>query len=235
MEVICALCAEVSGTDSSRLSVALDDPNMVNACLTRTRHYAIIPSVGPIVRGHSLLVTRDHRYSVFADSDTAALLEITDLLGTFRLRREFFRSPETTLLCFEHGSLLPCASLCSTAHAHLHLMPVPPESAAAAFRAFAREAAHLPSLRHLGAAIAAFSSYLVAFSFDHSGTARNVIVQDASTVPSQHLRRVVSRSLGRPHWNWKTHPNASLLRQTVAAGFSLNTRIGKHTTLLSES
>jgi len=224
----CAICEELSASPRTRLSGALSDDAISNAILTTSDHFAVIPSVGPLVLGHSLVVTREHSNNVIAslsDYESHDLRNICECSMTVLLDR----CPGLQLLCFEHGSKRgPRHSLCSTSHGHIHLVPLSTTDAMAVLDSVGGQGLEVQDFHELSDSIGRMEEYIVAFCLMQDRDELRGVIRDASHVPSQYLRRLVADRLGIAAWDWKTNANADLLRRTLALGFEPNKKVTLH-------
>lgn len=221
----CAICEELSCAGETRLSSALGDSYVTNATLAISDNFAVIPSVGPLVAGHCLLVTRQHSSNVIAGLDQPKLDELGGICkeSVEKLIREF---SNMRLFCFEHGSRCELQnSLCSTSHGHLHQLPFRKGDIDAVLDAAGGQKFSVPSLVDLNALLQAVEEYIVAFSLTSDCARLEGIVMDASSAPSQYFRKLIAMQIGNSRWDWKTDGNAGLLRNTLALGFEHNKNI----------
>lgn len=224
----CSICREVGGETGTRLSWALQDDALQNAVLAASRTFAIIPSVGPLVVGHSLLVTRHHRCSIFGEIASRQLREIEFLLDEFWPFALRLDDIMPGLLCFEHGAPGNLESkLCSTTHAHLHIVPLFGNKCDVVLESLDGKPLELIDAHALQIALQGLKEYVLAFHVTRGGKLRHAKVIDAKNLPSQYMRLVVARQLGIDAWDWKAHPNSVLLRKTISLGFRLNCNVNE--------
>ena len=118
----CSICSQIAGDATGDLiSKALGDRFYVRRVPFESASFAVIPSVGPVTPGHSLLCPKSHTTSIARlDEEVAAeLLQFKSYLRAV-LRRIF----EAPVHCFEHGSGSTTRRiLCTVEHAHLHFVP----------------------------------------------------------------------------------------------------------------
>ena len=194
----CCLCSQIEGiAENDLIARLLPGEPYVRRVMLESRHFAAIPSLGPLVPGHSLLCPKSHVRS-FAELDLALEGEYS------RVKEEL---AETLRRCyggevhsFEHGNATDGSrTLCSVEHAHLHLLPMP--------RGFVIETGgwleldgSLGSLkRH-----AAGREYIV---YQAPGSA--VRFAAGGDFQSQLMRKVIADALGHDQeWNWRSVPNA---------------------------
>jgi len=209
----CAICDELGARDESMISQALGDYSTRNVVLDYTDRLAVIPSVGPLVPGHSLMVTRFHVPNLLASLHDQLIIEVETLLKRF-LHNAWV--PARVVFCFEHATLDECQPkrICTTTHAHLHLVPLTETQA--------REATSLASGTQAlisqapGPCDASYPTEYVALFTARRELRSPVIVLDASDLPSQYLRQKVSIVLGLPVWDWRELSNRQLLMEAQA-------------------
>ncbi|MCW3047073.1 MAG: hypothetical protein JWO74_1357 [Solirubrobacterales bacterium] len=166
-------------------------------------------SVGALVDGHVLVIPRAHELNAAAGApDPASRLAPYVDAVTGMLERNY----GPTCL-FEHGPVSPgTAPGCSIDHAHLHLVPWSGSLVVLAM------AAHPELLwrEYSGGLVnglppAPDTSYLLVQDSDGRGA-----VGSGDTIPSQALRRVIARELGRTEeWDWKTHAQLETQMSTI--------------------
>lgn len=224
MKRCCTICDELRLVGRSRLAEALGDCRIQNAVLCSSRNYVIIPSIGPLAIGHALLVTRDHKKSIMHSTAAEQLSEIGRLLHTLFESEIVRRTSGETLLCFEHGTTeTRDVDLCSTSHAHLHVLPLKETLVADVWRALGQQSeVEQRTLEGMCSTASRFREYIACFEFSASSAVRKGLVFDASDRPSQFMRCLIMRCLGEKNWDWKVDPRASILRETVDLGFKLN-------------
>ncbi|HVR06485.1 MAG TPA: hypothetical protein VMW75_00430, partial [Thermoanaerobaculia bacterium] len=168
-----------------------------------TAHFAALPSLGPLVPGHTLLCTKEHLRS-FAEvgvlGDT-----ICGELETLRLRlgsalEEIYGAP---VHGFEHGNGRGSARvLCTVEHAHIHLIPTAVHlwealSTCQDWKYFEIGGDSLYSHVRDG-------EYLY-----YESPERWAAIATAGEFESQYLRRIVAQAVGVPElWNWRANPRA---------------------------
>ncbi len=201
----CCLCGQIDGrADNDLIARLLPDQRYVRRVLLDSTGFAAIPSLGPLVPGHSLLCPRDHVRSLAA-LDPA-------LHGQFEEIRDELSAALRTLYqaeihMFEHGMGGPGTRvLCTVEHAHLHLLPLPAgldlELDLEPDRSWTRFDGTLASLR----ALSGGDEYL--FYRAPDGPAR-VLAPGGRPIASQYLRQLVAARIGRAdRWDWRTTPDA---------------------------
>lgn len=225
MSCYCPICAELNAESGTRLSMALGDQEVRNAVLGDSTSFALIPSVGPLALGHSLLVSKAHQSAIFGGLTVADYDQIQALFAAFSAKVVDRINPSLEILCFEHGAArtFPDRELCSTVHAHLHLVPLADHLVARIMKSVRGESLDSLSPLTLSPIIESLTEYLLVFRLSRRGEISGATIQDASELVPQFMRRLIADHIGNTNWNWKTHSDASLLRQTIHLGFEVNT------------
>ena len=223
----CAICDELSCAHETRLSKALGNSQVKNAAFAVSENLAVIPSVGPLVAGHCLLVTRRHSSNVLADLNQTQLDEL-DTLCNKSVEKLVRGRPNTRLFCFEHGSRCELReTLCSTSHGHLHQLPLQDEDIDAVLHAAGGQRFSVPAFIDIRALLRPAEEYIIAFSLTPGSSRSEGIFMDASNAPSQYLRKLIANQIGSSRWDWKVDRNADLLENTLTLGFERNMNIFK--------
>lgn len=202
----CCLCNQISGNETGDLiSQMLGEEEYVRRIPIETNRFAVVPSLGPIAPGHSLLCPKEHVESIvqlLRESSTES--EILNEMGAFLQRvrailRELFSKP---IHIFEHGpSPDDSRVICSVDHAHLHLLPADVEIVSQ-LRADSRWEAVHPDFRDLHGKIGRRE-----YQYYQSPDGRAFAAISGDGFESQYLRRVFAQTLGREgRWNWREYP-----------------------------
>ena len=109
----CALCVAVGQALGS------ERPSLQNRKLLETRGFVVLPSVGPLVPGHVMVVSKVHCHSLAA-MGTASIAEYDSLATRLRLA-PLLRDGEA--LEAEHGSTEDDKAGACVIHTHVHWMP----------------------------------------------------------------------------------------------------------------
>lgn len=210
----CCFCAELDGsaTDFHHLY-----PDLSGRIVLETDRFLALPSLGQLAPGHMLLVPRAHVTS-FGELDARARREASELYAVLRheLGRHFSRP-----VAFEHGSPRGAKTGgCGITHAHVHFVPLgerrcaTPDPAGAGWH----EAGSLTWLDEAAELADTGLGYLM-----WHGPEASPLLDVASDVPSQHLRRHVAALLGHGRWDWRD-AGAQLEMRTVLREFDLSVR-----------
>lgn len=192
MDRDCPLCSAVR--DAGRCDKR---PMIENTPLRQSERFLLIPCVGSLVAGQSIIVSREHFSSLTAMAE-GAVAEYDEFVR--RLLGE-----EDGWLEAEHGATdEDWAGACVT-HAHVHLIPgmarfaevfdgVLPEL-------YRGDRFQLPRAG-------------VPYVFLRGGLGQTRVFR-ADGLPSQMLRQAICASLGREDWDWRGLPRPHLLAETL--------------------
>ena len=110
---LCALCSVVA--DATRYA----EPFLYNSKLLETDRYVVVPSLGPLVPGHVMIVSKEHQESLVA-MGPAALDEYNDLAMKVRSGPLLH---DSNVLEAEHGSTSGNKAGACVVHTHVHFIP----------------------------------------------------------------------------------------------------------------
>ncbi len=199
MAVTCQLCEAVADATQSGGPARIE-----NFPIKLTDKFLLVPSVGPLFPGQSLIVSRQHFTSLGA-MGAAALNEYDSFVKSLL-------ASGSDWLEAEHGSTEDdCAGACVT-HMHVHLVPN-----AGGFQTVFDDV--LPLL-YRGSTLelpAQGTPYILL-----RANLGEVRVFDATGLPSQMLRQVICGALGRPDWDWRSIDRAHLIQDTLAYWRTVN-------------
>lgn len=197
----CCLCSQIRGDQENDLiSRLMPGTAYCRRISLECDHFAVVPSLGPLVPGHALICPKPHVKS-FAELDqrlTGAYRDFKALVLE-RVGAVF----GATVHCFEHGSARGGSRVvCTVDHAHLHVVPTNVEvfSLLASDRRWNATSGDPLELR----TIVGDDEYL--YYEDPCGSA---LVACAAGRPfdSQYLRKLFAEALGQAdRWNWREAP-----------------------------
>jgi len=203
----CCICSQVHGeADGDLIASLLPDQPYARRVLLETDKFAVIPSLGPLVPGHSLLCPKAHAPS-FASLDPLLHEELDR--ASDDLSAGLIRLYGGEIHTFEHGmSAASGRVLCTVAHAHLHVLPLPCD-----FRLDLDDAWTTFDGEHETLLALVGNDEYVLYSTP-DGAAWVLPARDRIVTP-QYMRRLVAAKLGRARdWNWRTSPNATAADRT---------------------
>jgi hypothetical protein len=212
----CAICNEILGRSGGNLPRALR--GTISARFAETKRYVVIPSVGALTPGHSLIVPSDHEHALLPG---ASISELRELYGKLLLLRG--DDPNTVLFAFEHGCTDPGLNFeaCGTIHAHLHVMPLP--SNVVDHLLYNRTSESM-TLGDIATRASGFCRFLAVFQW-HDVDSTHGWVAPADLFPSQYMRKKVAEALGIGQWRWQEDMRSDTVSATLALGYRLKMAI----------
>lgn len=205
----CCLCSQIAGQQSNDLIARLlpDEP-YVRRVMLDTPSFAVIPSLGPLVNGHSLVCPKSHIRS-FAHLGARAYDEFQSLKRAVRSKLQ--RLYGTGVHLFEHGmAATGNRILCTVDHAHMHFVPLPESLEIEAFEenGWTSFDGSLEHLRQLSGG----REYIY---YENPGGAARLLVSQHGEFESQYMRKLLANSLSRgKRWNWRENPDARSADET---------------------
>jgi ATP adenylyltransferase len=198
----CCVCSQIEGRPANDLIARmLPDQAYARRVMLESPSFAVIPSLGPLTSGHSLLCPKPHLKS-FAELDGGLHAEYRQMKSTLRSALSGKYSAEVCL--FEHGMARHGNRvLCTVDHAHLHFVPLPCgfDGALTADPGWIEFDGSIDMLRHLSAG----EEYVYVETPD--GVSR-LLTSDHGPFASQHMRKSIAERLGRGAcWNWREAPD----------------------------
>jgi hypothetical protein len=172
-----------------------------NTHLGSSERFIIVPALGPLVKGHVLVVSRVHLPSLAAMGSKA----IEEFGEVGEQVRASYASLGSNLLEAEHGATLVDTGGSCITHAHINLIP---------------ECGHLHDilsgiLPRLDVPPPFTNLSYVELPYILMKRGNSFVIYDATQVPSQLIRRMVCRHLGREDWDWAAFPRHNLVSDTI--------------------
>ena len=120
----CCLCSQIEGSSENDLIARmLPDAPYARRVMLENDSFAVIPSIAPLVHGHSLVCPKVHVRS-FAALDPGLYADYLDIKAKLRTALGHLYDAEVHI--FEHGSARTGTRvLCTVDHAHMHFVPLP--------------------------------------------------------------------------------------------------------------
>jgi ATP adenylyltransferase len=199
----CCLCSQIEGRqDNDLIAAMLPHVPYARRVMMETASFAVIPSLGALAPGHSLVCPKRHArsFSQISASEYAEFLQIKSVLTS-----TLFRLYGSRVHLFEHGMATEGNRvLCTVDHAHMHFVPLPDTfdiDAIQRLRWIRIEGAH-----ETIAAASEGSEYI--FYEDPNGEAR-LLRPDTIGFQSQYMRKLIAESIScGENWNWRERPDA---------------------------
>jgi len=189
----CDFCDEFSaGNDNAFAKIYAQQ--LKSRIVLRSENFAVMPSLGQIVEGHTLIVPVRH-YTALADMPAQIVDEVSELC--LRVRSTLAESYGPTVF-FEHGVRGTQAGGCGVDHAHLHAVPF----------ACAIEPIEQLKRSHPLKSVVGISDVNKQVSPDlpylyYEQTDGRAWTCEVDFIPSQYLRKMVAESLGVGAWDWR--------------------------------
>lgn len=199
----CYFCGQIAGRpDRDLIAALLPDEKYQRRVMLESEHFAVIPSLGPLTPGHSLLCSKTHAAS-FAALAPALQAELSQVKRELRQRLRAMYGGVAVI--FEHGMAGEGTRIpCTVDHAHMHFVPLAVS--------LEPELLRLLPWRVFDGSLAALAretrgeEYLLLESDD--GACR-VATRGAQGFESQFMRRAIAAQVGSAEaWNWRDAPNA---------------------------
>jgi diadenosine tetraphosphate (Ap4A) HIT family hydrolase len=192
---ICALCVAVA--DATRHAT----PFLHNQKLLETDRFIVLPSLGPLMPGHVMVVGKQHLDSL-ASMGRDGFEEYEQLANHLRTA-PFLRDGEP--LEAEHGSTANDKAGACVVHTHVHWLP----GLGGYLREFQKR---LPLLsQHEIMDVPANVPYI----FVRAGAEKAIF--HAAGLPSQTIRRTICEVLDRDDTDWMQAPRLDWVKETVQA------------------
>jgi ATP adenylyltransferase len=207
---LCCLCSQIQGQPAGDLIAAmLPDQPYIRRVLLETESFAAIPSLGPLVPGHSLLCPKTHLRS-FAELPRDLDQELVSV--TEKLRGALAGLYDVPVHLFEHGMATGgTRTLCTVDHAHLHFVPLLFQPFSSDLSADGRWVSFEGSLQELRA-LAGGGEYVFYRAPDGSSI---FLGPEAEDLESQYMRKLFAKSMGRANeWDWRVSPEAASADET---------------------
>jgi len=170
--------------------------DIVNREIDRSNSFIAIPSISPISKGHVLIAPKDHVTSMMQIDDSV----VDELVSFVNTIVDSIAVNFKTPIIFEHGVGKGKAGGCGVDHAHLHILPIDEEIVSRLLFIINREF-HLVQTSSLQDFIRGGDSIKSYLLFGNS--LREMFFSYSDQIPSQYLRRVISKEVGNRFWDWK--------------------------------
>lgn len=190
----CDLCNELNGKDCSFTKIYQNE--MRSRVIFQTTNFAVIPTIGQIVEGHTLILPFKH-YTSIGGLPAVRILELETLIEM--VKDAIASSYGVQPLFFEHGTVGNGKESggCGIYHMHLHAVPIPSAVNFQALISFPIK--KIDSFFKLQEIISKGSSYLL-----YVDQASNKFVIENEHLPSQYMRKKLAEAIGSEDWDWKS-------------------------------
>lgn len=163
--------------------------------IARTDRFVALPTLGQLFAGSLLVLPLDHvEACAFLQAD--ARDELAELTAKLTQRVREFGEP----VVFEHGSTELAGGSCGIYHAHLHIVPLPQRTEAAAL--FPEYKCQVQDVQDAWANLQEAQEYLLMSSAGQ--TLYSDLSEQAGVYPSQFFRRRIVEYFGLDvPWDWR--------------------------------
>lgn len=184
-------------------------PRPTEAPLLESRNFVAWPSLGALVPGWTLVVTKKHRLAL---ANTLAEEEVEYRRVASRVRRCLERQLGATV-AFEHGPAEATSAVgCGVDHAHMHFVPIGIDLLRAA--KLARPDLIWERVEDFNAARSAVSCGLSYLLFEDAAQRR--WLARGHEIPSQFFRRLIAAGIGRDEqFDWRSYPEHHNIQKTI--------------------
>jgi diadenosine tetraphosphate (Ap4A) HIT family hydrolase len=198
----CCLCAQIEGRAANDLIAGLlSGRPYVRRVMYESAAFALVPSLGPLTPGHSLLCPKMHVRS-FAELPARLNEDFAHLMAD--LKRRLAALYDADVHVFEHGVARGgTRTLCTVDHAHMHLVPLP-----RGLGDLSPDGAWSPCDGSLTGLRARARGREYVYYETPTGAGRMRIAD--TEIESQFMRKVIARRLERPErWDWRADAEAA--------------------------
>lgn len=191
----CEFCKELKGDESYFSN--LYRKYIKSRVIIETPNFVVIPSIGQIVEGYLLIVSREHYTSVGALS-TEKIQELEEVMR--RIKKLFISIYDKKPIFFEHG--VPCDDEnrggCGIYHLHVHAVPL--ENQMNLLKRISEDFSfkRIWSILELRDIISRNKSYLL-----YVNQKGEMWVAENDYFPSQYMRRILAKAIGEKVWDWR--------------------------------
>lgn len=207
-DIECDFCNELNGEDNLYWKVAKKYDLPKNRMICESKRWVIWPTIGAIVPGYVLIVSKRHRLSMM-DCDNEEIVELEYLLKkTKRVLESIYHFP---CIMFEHGGGYGISNKPSCIdHCHLHVLPIK-EDIYNNVDTKKFKVIEFESLNEFCKIKKQDCSYLL--YQNHKG---QFYIMYANTYISQYFRQLIALSEGLSEkWNWKYNYFAKNINKTI--------------------
>lgn len=216
----CCICSQIAGDKCNDLiSLSLREKGYTRRIAFESEHFAVIPSLGPLQPGHSLLCPKRHVKSFalidLCDEALSMKAQLAEILA------DLYRTP---VHLFEHGSAKNSDRvICTVDHAHLHFVPAKVD--------LSRSFETIDGWVKFDGRWSDFSqlvgnSEYLYYESPNGVKYININPPDAGGFESQLMRKVFALALDdSSSWNWREHPMPHIAHRTYQDVFkAINNR-----------
>ncbi len=186
------------------------EPGVQNRILFESEHFVAVPTLGALVQGWLLIVSKRHRICM-GDLDPSLLEEMVGFKNRVARVVEFHYG---SVAVFEHGPSKPNQALgCGVDHAHLHIVPTECNLITGLSNIHQNDVLWQDSEGIQDAA--EYHAKGFEYLYIEQPTDKALIAK-AHGFGSQLFRKVIAQHIGKPEWfDWKVYEGAKNIRLTI--------------------
>jgi|GEM_PF-519882 len=178
--------------------------------LVETENFFVVPSLGALVEGWLLIVTKEHHICM-GSLEQERMNELKILLDIIK---NWIRSIYGSAAAFEHGPVSFKQPVgCGVDHAHIHVVPtsVPLIQNARKWVESEFVWSRVSGIEAVSAANDRGNSYLYVDQDDYAP-----MLYDGGGIPSQLFRKTIADSIGiAEQYNWREHAHEEVIAKTI--------------------
>lgn len=188
----CCFCLELLGNSNTDF-FRIYQGNPSTRFIAQTKSFVIIPTIGQLIEGYLLIVTKKH-YTSMGHLTAIQLNELEEVKQKISIvLSKTYGKP----IFFEHGSAFEGIGGCGVYHAHLHVVPVGETISLLDDLRFL-EGYKIETLGSLVDRINSGKSYLF---YEDQKSVKYIFNEDG--IPSQFFRKILAKQLGKTSWDWR--------------------------------
>ena len=206
----CGFCTELNGIDQENNllhRVISHESGLQSRILYETDHFVVLPTLGALVEGYLLIVSKEH-YQCIGQLPDDLLSEFNKVVDQVK---SVIRSVyQKNVVCFEHGAV-SCTNKFGGCvnHTHLHIVPCG-DILSGMIQDCGMELVPIPSTETLSGIAIQDQPYL--YWEDSDG--RKYVIQDGF-IPSQFFRKIIANYYSvAEQWDWRQELNLENLLKT---------------------
>lgn len=211
----CSFCRELM--DNRIPAEFMKQCGIVNRVFKESDNFVAVPSVSPITVGHVLIIPRTHITSLVQVKHTMISELNSFVTSIIRLVAINFKVP----VIFEHGIGEGKVGGCGVNHAHLHILPVKPDSIVKVILNISKQfslGAPIPLTNFL-----TYGDNKKSYLLFGQSTQRMLYTYNEN-IPSQYVRRLIAKEIDSSLWDWRQVYGWTDFVNTYKILFSFKTR-----------
>ena len=204
----CEFCNELNGENNLYREIAKKHDMPINRIVYEGEHWVIWPTIGAIVPGYVLIVSKKHRLSLMT-CNKDEIIELEYLLKQIRnILENIYHYP---CIAFEHGSGSNIDNKPSSIeHCHLHVLPLKADI----YNRIEKDKFQIFQIESLTSLHKSKKQNLPYLLYqDHK---EHFFTMYADTYISQYFRQLIALSEGVDEkWNWRCNYFAENIKMTI--------------------